>query len=82
MATRILVRAPGQPDRVLTLLPRHYERFAFEQRGGQDVTPPHISIMLLEDATGITHDPAMHIDEQTPPVVEQFGLGDLTGGGS
>ncbi|GEM_PF-6063253 len=76
MSVRILVRAPGRQDRILTLLPRHYERFTLDQGDG----PPHISIMLLEDATGITHDPAMYIDEQAPPVVEQLGLGDLAGG--
>lgn len=80
MPTRILLRAPGQRDVVLTLLPRHYERFALEQRDGS--TPPHISIMLLEDGDGITHDPAMHIDEQAPAIVVQLGLDALVGGGS
>ena len=75
MAVRILVRAPGHPDRVLTLLPKHFERFTLDRPGGPRVDPPHISIMLLEDADGnITHDPAMHIDEQVAPVVEQLGL--------
>jgi hypothetical protein len=77
MAVRILVRAPGQQDRILTLLPRHYERFTLDRGDG----PPHISIMLLEDATGaVTHDPAMHIDEQAPAVVEQLGLDAVIGG--
>lgn len=80
MTVRILCRVPGRQDVVLTLRPRHYERVQFGEESGEYVYPPHVSIMLLEDETGLTHDPRMHIDEQKPPVIEQLGLGDLAGG--
>lgn len=80
MTVRILCRVPGRNDVVLTLHPCHYERVDFGEPGGEYVYPPHVAIMLLEDETGLTHDPRMHIDEQHPPVVEQLDLGAVAGG--
>lgn len=77
MTVRILCRVPGRDDVVLTLPPGHFERVDFAKVGDEYVYPPHVSIRLLEDATGIVHDPTMHIDPQRPVVVEQL---DLTGG--
>lgn len=77
MTVRILCRVPGRDDIVLSLSPGHYERVDFATTDGEYVYPPHVSILLLEDSTGIVHDPAMHIDPQRPAVVEQL---DLAGG--
>jgi hypothetical protein len=74
MTVRILCRVPGRDDVVLTLSPGHYERVDFTEADGEYAYPPHVSILLLEDAAGIAHDPAMHIDPQRPVVVEQLGL--------
>lgn len=74
MSVRILCRVPGRDDIVLTLTPGHFERVTFATASDEYVYPPHVSILLLEDATGVVHDPRLYIDPQRPQVVEQLGL--------
>lgn len=71
MNARILLRTPGRPDVVLTLTPGHYERATLAERAWP---APHVSVLLL-DVDGVpVHDPAMHIDPQTPPRADQLDM--------
>lgn len=72
---RILCRAAGQKDRIITLRPGWFERLDYDNGDGKWVYPPSVGIMILEDADGNDLSvPGIHIDPQGAPVVEQADL--------
>jgi hypothetical protein len=74
VTVRILCRAAGRDDIVLTLTPGHYERISFERGDGAWVYPPDVGILLLEDDSGDVAPAGIHIDQQRPVTVEQGAL--------
>lgn len=71
MTVRILVGVPGRPDVVVTLSPGHWERVQF---AGEHPYPPHVSMLLLEDADGDVTPRGKHVPPQLAPTVEQSAL--------
>lgn len=67
----ILVGVPGRPDVVVSLSPGHWERVQF---AGEHPYPPHVSILLLEDASGDVTPEGKHVPPLTPPTIVQDAL--------
>lgn len=74
MSVRVLLRTPGRADVVVTLHPGHYERVLLPEAAWP---APHVSLLLLQDTSGVVHDTTMHIDDQAIPRAVQA---DLLGG--
>ncbi len=73
MTVKILCRVPGRPDVVLTLQPNHYERALFASDDDLPAHPPHVSLLLLEDSSGVVSHPG-YIDPQKPAEAVQQQL--------